>query len=261
MLGAFAFAEAPFAEEAEGPVSPQGVSATGSVGSVTVTGIANVSVTGLGATASVGDISIISVNSVFVTGLEATASVGDAIGSIPITFLVDTSFRVKGATIPNDTGAPLFGGQTEAQAAISALGNQAQELGFELGVTESPEGLEATSAVGEVSVVGKAVVAVTGVEGTGEVDSVTVIGDANVAVTGLEATGNVGSVTVIEGEGVSILVSSPRILGKVGIVTVVPEINVFVTGVAATGQVGQLNTTIWNEITPTQSTTWTEIAA
>jgi hypothetical protein len=260
MLGAFALTEAAFGEAAEGPVSPQGQQATASVGAVTVTGVANVSPSGLGASAELGDISIISVNSVFVSGLEVTATVGDAVGSIPVVISV-TGLRAKAATITNEDQAPLFGGQTFAQGSFSSLRDTAEDLSFELGVTESVTGLEATASVGEVSVIGEANVAVSGLEATSSVEGVTVIGDANVSVTGLEATGTPGSVTIIEGQGVDAFVTSPRMVGRPGIVTAIPQVNVFVTGVSATGEVGQLNQTIWNPIDPSQTTTWTEIAA
>ena len=55
------------------------------------------------------------------------------------------------------------------------------------------DGLQATGAVGSVSIAADAVVAVTGVVGTGNVGAVAVSGEANVYPSGLEATGNVGN--------------------------------------------------------------------
>ena len=58
------------------------------------------------------------------------------------------------------------------------------------------DGLQATGAVGSVSIAADAVVAVTGVVGTGNVGAVAVSGEANVYPSGLAATGAVGSVVV-----------------------------------------------------------------
>ena len=58
------------------------------------------------------------------------------------------------------------------------------------------DGVEATGAVGSVSVVAEANVTPTGVEGTGAVGSATATGEANGPTTGLEGTGAVGAVTV-----------------------------------------------------------------
>ena len=51
------------------------------------------------------------------------------------------------------------------------------------------DGVQATGAVGSVSIAADAVVAVTGVVGTGNVGAVAVSGEANVYPSGLQATG------------------------------------------------------------------------
>jgi len=75
----------------------------------------------------------------------------------------------------------------------------------------------------------------------------------NVAVTGIAATGGVGSV----GIQADIQVTGNVGTSAVGTVGVSSEISV--TGVSATGQVGK--TFQWDQIIPSQTPSWTNIAA
>ena len=100
----------------------------------------------------------------------------------------------------------------------------------------SVDGVEATGAVGAVTVTADANVSPSGLEATGAVGTVTVSGEANIPVTGLEATGNVGSVTVQANADVS--VTGLEATGAVGTVTMTGDANVSVTGVEATSAVG-----------------------
>jgi len=260
MLGVLSFSEDAFSSEGGGPLIVGSLSATGSVGTVSVVADANVAVTGVEGTAVVGNQSVTTVNNVFPSGLGATGSVGSAVGSTPVDVAVTGVSGFGKTAFPIDQG-PLFGDQTTAESPFSSLNEGESTISFELGVSESVSGLEATSAVGSVTVNGDANAPVTGLSATASVGSVDVEADANAAVTGVSATGNVGSVTVGEGQGASPLVSAPRMVGRLGIVTAVPETNIFVTGVAGTGEVGELNQTIWNPINPSQQTVWKQIAA
>ena len=95
----------------------------------------------------------------------------------------------------------------------------------------SVDGVEATGAVGSVSVIAEANVTPTGQEATGALGTVSINAEANVPVTGLEATGGVGSVTVKANADVS--VTGQEATGGVGDVTVTGIGNVYPTGVSA----------------------------
>jgi len=131
--------------------------------------------------------------------------------------------------------------------------------------------LEATGAVDDVTITGTAVVSPDGVEADAEVGiSTTVSGDANVTIsTGLEATGAVGDAegragAVVEVTGLEATSAVGEIASVTGSAVVSP------TGVSATGEVGAVIIwgrivpdpgTVYSEIDPSTSTTWTEIAA
>ena len=93
------------------------------------------------------------------------------------------------------------------------------------------DGVEATGAVGSVSVIAEANVTPTGLEATGAVGTVSINAEANVPVTGLEATGSVGSVTITADANVS--PTGLEATGGVGDVTVTGVGNVYPTGVSA----------------------------
>tara|TARA_R100001369_G_scaffold46834_1_gene73266 strand:- start:473 stop:760 length:288 start_codon:yes stop_codon:yes gene_type:complete len=77
----------------------------------------------------------------------------------------------------------------------------------------------------------------------------------NIAVTGIAATGAVGSV----GVKAEVQVTGLAGTSAVGTVTLIQKHNISVTGVSATGQVGQ--TFQWDQIIPSQTPSWTNIAA
>jgi len=260
MLGSRSFSASAFSESPDGPVGVQGVSATGAVDSVTVTGDAVVSVTGVEAAGGVGTATAQFPVDVAVTGISGTASVGSAIGSIP----VSVSVTGVGATTPMTAagaGGPLFGGMAFSQESFSSLADGPLDIVVREGAGAILTGVEATGEVGSVAVDGAANVPVTGVSATGEVDSVSVIGEANVSPTGLSATGTPGAVTVVEGTGVNVLLSSPRLQGSVGVVQPNAQVKVFLTGVAGTGETSGASVVSWNEIIPNQDPNWVEIAA
>ena len=75
----------------------------------------------------------------------------------------------------------------------------------------------------------------------------------NIAVTGIAATGAVGSVSIFSE------VSVTGVAGTSAIGTVAVSSEISVTGFSVTGAVGQ--TFQWDQITPSQTPSWTNIAA
>lgn len=99
------------------------------------------------------------------------------------------------------------------------------------GASVSEDGLVATVSFGDESVVGTALVSATGAAGTGAVGTV-----------------SVATITAFE-------VSSPEMVSFVGNVS----IPVDTVGLSATGNIG--NVTIWQEVVPSTTTNWIEVAA
>ena len=95
------------------------------------------------------------------------------------------------------------------------------------------DGVQATGAIGTVSVVAEANVSPTGVEATGALGTVSVSGAATVQPSGLEATTGLGSVTVTADANVS--ATGNAATGAVGTVSVTADANVSPTGVEAVG--------------------------
>jgi len=77
-----------------------------------------------------------------------------------------------------------------------------------------------------------------GLEATGEVGQVDHSGGAVVPTTGIEATTNVGSVTVTGGTGIDVPVTAPEIASAVGQITMTGDANVYPDGIAPVGEVG-----------------------
>lgn len=258
MFGITGFSAAPFSDSGGPGTFIVGVSATGAVGSVSINGEVEAIVTGLQAVAQTSG--VVFNESFDVGGVSATASVGSAEASVPVSVSVTGLSASMPMTVLNEGGS-LLGGLALAEEPIASLADGNLGLSFVLGAVVDLSGLEASAAVGDVSIAGSAVVAVTGLSASGFVDSVSVVGEANVSPTGLSAAGSLGTVTVIEGSGVNAAVTSPRLRGSVGLVTAIGEISVLVTGVEATGQVGQVGQSSWNSIIPNQNANWVEIAA
>lgn len=166
------------------PVELTGVSATTSVGSVTVDAAANVPTTGIAATTGVGSVTVSADANTSVTGQAGTSAVGSvtvaAAANVAVTGEAATS-AVGSVTVTADANAPATG-------------------------------IAATTAVGSVVVKANADVAVTGEAATVSEGSVTVTGDANIPASGLSATGGVGSVTINAGANVSVTGESASLI-------------------------------------------------
>ena len=128
--------------------------------------------------------------------------------------------------------------------------------------------ITATGSVGASTVVGDAIVSVTGVAGTSAIGSVTVVGLANVSVTGVAGTSALGSYFTT-----NTMVTMTASVNSATAVTI-GNANVSVTGVSATGLItaveefpivwGQIipsQTSRFSAISPSQTPSWTDVAA
>ena len=115
-------------------------------------------------------------------------------------------------------------------------------------------GSAGTGAVGNVVAGGAgALVSETGLLGTVSFGDESVVGTALVSATGVAGTSAVGTTTVSTVTGVS--VTSFELVGALGNVS----IPVDTVGLSATGNIG--NVTIWQEVVPSTTTNWIEVAA
>ena len=101
-----------------------------------------------------------------------------------------------------------------------------------------------------VAVTGAANVSVTGVAGTSVVDAVTVVGLANVSVTGVAGTSALGSVSTTRGDKAFVTGVSGT-----GLVTAVADFPVI------WGQIIPSQTSNFSAISPSQTPSWTDVAA
>lgn len=229
-------------------VNVTGVSATSAVGDVTLATDQNVSPTGVSATGGVGSITATGVSRVEVTGVAATGEVN----SLRFDALVTFAGWGRGAW-----GEGAWSQNVTINAAVGGVGSVEVISNVDVDVV----GLEATSAVGAVTVVEGSgiVVNLTGLSATGSVGDVAVIGDSSVTVSGVAATGSVGEVTQRTTQVIPAFAPAPA-QGVVGSGTqVIGDATVYVTGVEASASVkGVL---VWGEIIPSAGTIWTEIAA
>jgi hypothetical protein len=236
-----------------------GQSATGSVGTVTVSGKANVSVTGQSATGSAGTVTAIGKANVSLTGVSATGSAGTvtAIGRTPVTVIplgLEAGGSVGTVTVvANQSVSTTVTGQ-QATGQVGTVTVSVAAAGI-----AQPAGVSATGQAGTVSVSGKANVTLTGVQAQGEIGFLTVDAHVNATatVTGQSATGSAGTVTVSTVQNVTATVSGQQAVGSAGTVSVAiaGNVSVTVTGVQAQGQVGKLLTTILGSASSISGTT------
>jgi len=166
-----------------------GVSATGQVGTATVsTGInINVNLTGVSATGDVGSVTTITDQNVSVTGVSATGNVGT------VTISIGRNVDVTGVSATGRVGSvTVTGTASTSVTGVSATGSVGS-VTVSIGINVSVTGVSATGSVGSVTLVTGANVSVTGVSATGNVGSVSFVTTANVSVTGVSATGQVGT--------------------------------------------------------------------
>ena len=171
MFGSSSFSAASFSQSDSGPnavFEVSGVSTTGTVGSVTTTLGAGVSVSVTGVAATMPVVAIDAGGSLFG---------GIAFGEEPFAELEDTGLKV---VIREGIGVPVTGVE-----GTGAVGSVSIALAPNISVT----GVAGTGGVGSVTITeGAGInVAVTGISATGGVGSASVVGDANVSVVGVSA--------------------------------------------------------------------------
>lgn len=229
------------------PALPSAI--TASVDSVTATGTSNVPATGLESTGGVGSVEVTGISYVNVTGVEGTGEVN--------------SLRFDALVSYQGWGRGSWGESAWSQnATLDALQSGVGTVNVITNVDIDVTGLEATSAVGDVTVVeGSGVtVELVGLEATPAVNDVEVEAGATVPTTGLAATTAVGQVTNRTSQVLPVSAPTPAV-GEVNDaeVVVIGDANVYVTGLSSSAEVG--NVLVWGRIIPDSNTVWTEIAA
>jgi len=117
----------------------------------------------------------------------------------------------------------------------------------------------ATGAVGATTVDGEGDIAVSGVAATGVVGDVTASATSTINQLGVAATGGVGA-AVVKLPDVNLSVTGVSGTSAVGSTTVTGTASISVTGVSGTGELGFIQQP-WGEIIPSQTPSWTTIAA
>ena len=137
LLGGLAFSEEPFATLSDDSLqisfqlgvgaSVTGLAATSAVGSVTVTGPANVSVTGIAGTGGVGSVTVDAAGQVDVTGIAATGGVG----AVTITQGTGVNVALTGSFAVGRVGVASATGEIQIQVTgVAATGEVGQVTPF-----------------------------------------------------------------------------------------------------------------------------------
>ena len=137
LLGGLAFSEEPFATLSDDSLqisfqlgvgaSVTGLAATSAVGSVTVTGPANVSVTGIAGTGGVGSVTVDAAGQVEVTGIAATGGVG----AVTVTQGTGVDVAVTGSFAVGRVGVASATGEIQIQVTgVAATGEVGQVTPF-----------------------------------------------------------------------------------------------------------------------------------
>ena len=137
LLGGLAFSEEPFATLSDDSLqisfqlgvgaSVTGLAATSAVGSVTVTGPANVSVTGIAGTGGVGSVTVDAAGQVEVTGIAATGGVG----AVTVTQGTGVNVALTGSFAVGRVGVASATGEIQIQVTgVAATGEVGQVTPF-----------------------------------------------------------------------------------------------------------------------------------
>jgi len=137
LLGGLAFSEEPFATLSDDSLqisfqlgvgaSVTGLAATSAVGSVTVTGPANVSVTGIAGTGGVGSVIVDAAGQVDVTGIAATGGVG----AVTVTQGTGVNVALTGSFAVGRVGVASATGEIQIQVTgVAATGQVGQVTPF-----------------------------------------------------------------------------------------------------------------------------------
>lgn len=215
--------------------SPTGVAATGEVGTIAVSGKANVPLTGAEGTGAAGTIAVVLNTPVALTGAEAVGAAG-AIGmtgqaNVPVPG-VEAIGQVGDFTISGEATVELVGVSAAGAAGTITVDTGTGE------VTVILAGVAATGAAGDVQVSGKALTAVPGVSAAGEVGVLAIAAAAMASLSGVLASGQVGSLATFT----SVTVTVPGVFadGQAGLIQVTGTANVPLSGVEAQALIGLL---------------------
>ena len=154
--------EEPYGDSFNKLEQPAGLSATSSVGALTLDLTSVISPTGVSSTSSVGSLSFVIDATIVPTGVGATSSVG---------------------TISPSDSIGLTG-----LSSTSSVGSTTIETAYDL------TGLSATSSVGSISITSSPIVAITGVSATSNVGSISPA-EMSIGLTGLSSTASTGTIT------------------------------------------------------------------
>lgn len=222
-------------------VAVDGVSATGSVGTATVTGAAQVTATGVSATGSVGTATATGAAQVTATGVSATGS----IGTVTVSTGTGVSVSVDGVSATGSVGSVTVTGAAQVSASgVSGTGSVGTATAT--GAAQvSATGVSATGSVGDTTVsTGTGVsTAVSGVGATGSSGTASVTGAAQVSADGVSATGSVGDVSETGGTGETEAVDGVSATGSVGTAACSGDSNTTGDGNSCSGSIGSLSVT------------------
>jgi len=216
------------------------------VGSVETSGDALVNVVGLSGAGAIGSVDATGISLVEVTGVEGDAQVN----SLRFDALVSFAGWGRGAW-----GESAWGSNTTLPALSLQLGDPEVLTNVDVALT----GLSATASVGVVTIsegVGVDVFVV-GLEGSTALGVVDIIGDSTLSVTGLAASADVGEVTQRTTQVVP--VAGVGAASEVGVIEVFGDANVFPVGLEAGAEVNRV--LVWGREVPDPDTAWIEIAA
>jgi len=249
------------------------------------------SITGVSGTTAVGTAQGLSTATPTPSGQFATGAVGSVVVSIPVTVEptgVNATGKMTDGWGDGGYGLDAWGGTTTVElvqevpvtlaAATSGIGSVT--VTGTANLTLSSPAL--TASLGTALAGAGAIVTETGLTGTIGFGDESVTADANVYPTGVGATGVVGggyfvftdlSVTLTGQVGTMALNNSGIVViqsqliipspltgtGLIGATSETGDANVTLTGLSVSGNIG--NVLIWQNIAPTATTTWNEVAA
>lgn len=199
-------------------VSVIGVSATGSLGSITP--VLSPTISGVSATGAIGSAAISGAANVSATGVSATGSIG--------TVTTNIAPRFSGISATGSIGTvSVTGAANVAPVGVAGTGHIGSVTSDIIPIMR---GISASGAIGTVTTAAGADVSASGILGTGSIGSGTIV--VAPAIAGIYATGAIGTPTAED----TINVTGVQAIGSIG--TVTPQISPSITGVAGTGHVG-----------------------
>lgn len=257
------------------PVAPTGLSASGAIGDVFITGSALVAEDSVSGTSAIGD-----VTSEVLQVVKPTSVTGTGQTTSPA-ILGDANFSITGVS------GTVAVGTVDAQSVAEVTGVSSTGSVGTITMTGTanivPTGVEDTAELGTPTILLTQTITAPSFLATGALTAPTILGDANFTITGVEGDISVGSVVPFAGSDVNVtgeeatatldtgpvgfrgdvipnvINQSQQLLGQVGTLAMTGDSNVYLTGVEGIGRVS--TPLIWGEIRPNVSTTWNEVAA